>query len=458
MALAIPIITEFDGKGISKAITQFKNLETNGEKAHFAIQKAALPAAAALAGLTAALGLAVTAAAKDEAAQEALAGQLKRTTGATDDQIESVEDWIKVQGRLLGYSDDQLRPAMERLTRATGDISEAQALAGQAMDIASAKHVDLSTAVNAVERAYGGNLTALKKLAPELGPMIKDGADLETVMEKLAGVFGGAAADAADTAAGRFARMKIALDETKESIGAALLPAIEAVLPYLQSFSQWAQDNPGAFLAIAGAIGAISAAIVTYTAAAKIATVVNGLFATSFTALQIASGLVVFTAIVGGLVILWNKFEWFRDGIKGVVNDLAGFFENMGNAFVDATNVIIYGINLVKPGKDIQKMDYISIPRVGGTGLGDGGNGMAGLVPPVLGGSVGGGAAGGGGGGGILGGSVGSGDLSMGFGGGGININVEAGIISSPGELGSIMVEAIQEYQRQSGVVFAPAA
>ena len=58
MALAIPIITEFDGKGISKAITEFKNLETNGERAHFAITKAALPAAAALAGVTAALGLA----------------------------------------------------------------------------------------------------------------------------------------------------------------------------------------------------------------------------------------------------------------------------------------------------------------------------------------------------------------------------------------------------------------
>ena len=47
MTIAIPIITEFDGKGIDKAIKEFKNLETRGEKAQFAIKKAAVPAAAA---------------------------------------------------------------------------------------------------------------------------------------------------------------------------------------------------------------------------------------------------------------------------------------------------------------------------------------------------------------------------------------------------------------------------
>ena len=49
MAINIPIISEFDGKGVSKAIKQFKQLETTGEKAQFAIKKAAVPAAAALA-------------------------------------------------------------------------------------------------------------------------------------------------------------------------------------------------------------------------------------------------------------------------------------------------------------------------------------------------------------------------------------------------------------------------
>ena len=43
MALSIPIVSEFDGKGIDKAIKEFKQLETVGEKAQFAIRKAAIP-------------------------------------------------------------------------------------------------------------------------------------------------------------------------------------------------------------------------------------------------------------------------------------------------------------------------------------------------------------------------------------------------------------------------------
>lgn len=462
MALAIPIITEFDGKGISKAITEFKNLETNGQKAHFAITKAALPATAALAGLTAALGASVKAAIQDAASQDLLAKQLQRTTNATDAQIVGVEDFITVQGKLLGVTDDQLRPALAGLVRATGSITEAQKAATLAMDVAAAKGIDLETVTKTLEKAYGGNFTALAKLSPELREMIKKGASLDEVMFKMSETFGGAASDAANTAAGKFKRLTVALSETKESIGAALMPAVEAILPFLQKFAQWAQDNPGAFLAIAAAIGAISVAIVTYTAAAKIATVVNGALATSFTALQIASGLIVFTAIVAGLVILWNKFEWFRDGIKGVVNDLAYFFENIGNSFIMATNVIIKGINLVKPGKDIKSLAYISIPRVGGTGLGDGGNGMAGfnptvvpkvvpkvVTPPTITGGT------------------GSGNMSFGFGGGGISglgpdfnptININAGLISSPASVGQDIIDAILAAQRNSGVVFAPAA
>ena len=50
MAINIPIISDFDAKGVNRAIKEFKQLETAGEKAQFAIKKAAIPAAAALAG------------------------------------------------------------------------------------------------------------------------------------------------------------------------------------------------------------------------------------------------------------------------------------------------------------------------------------------------------------------------------------------------------------------------
>ena len=62
MGVLIPIISEFDAKGINKAIKQFEQLKTTGEKAQFALHKAALPAIAALGALAVAGGVAVKAA------------------------------------------------------------------------------------------------------------------------------------------------------------------------------------------------------------------------------------------------------------------------------------------------------------------------------------------------------------------------------------------------------------
>jgi hypothetical protein len=62
MAVTIPIISEFDGKGISRAVEEFKQLETVGQKAQFALKKSFVPAVAVLGGLTAAAVPAVQAA------------------------------------------------------------------------------------------------------------------------------------------------------------------------------------------------------------------------------------------------------------------------------------------------------------------------------------------------------------------------------------------------------------
>ena len=51
MAINLPIISEWNPKGIDKAIADFKKLETKGEKASFAIKKAAVPATLALAAM-----------------------------------------------------------------------------------------------------------------------------------------------------------------------------------------------------------------------------------------------------------------------------------------------------------------------------------------------------------------------------------------------------------------------
>jgi hypothetical protein len=199
MAIRIPIVTEFNGKGIQKAIKQFKDLETNGEKAQFALRKAAIPATAALGALGAGLFDATKAAMQDQAAQASLDRQMRRSTQATDEQIAAKEEWSSPQGKLVGITDDDLRPALAGLVRVTGSISKAQRVAALAMDLAAAKGISLGSATKVLERAYGGNLTAIARLVPEMRDMIKQGATIEQVFDALNKKVGGEAAAAAQT-------------------------------------------------------------------------------------------------------------------------------------------------------------------------------------------------------------------------------------------------------------------
>jgi hypothetical protein len=194
--------------------------------------------------------------------------------------------------------------------------------------------------------------------------MIKDGASLDEVMKVLGGTFGGAAATAANTAAGKFKILKNSLDETKESIGAALLPVVEKVLPVLQKFADWAQKNPQAFLAIASAITAISVAIM----AVNFAMALN-----PFTA--IAAGV---AALVVGIIYAYNKFETFRNIVNSVLNGLMKGFEVFANTWINTINKMITGINAISPFTDIDYVPKVNVPTIGGSS--SGGSGI--IAPP----------------------------------------------------------------------------
>ena len=267
MSVVLNIFSEFDSSGVQKAKKEFSQLDGAAEKTKFAFKKALIPATAAVGALGAALFDATKGAIEDAAAQDLLANNLRKTTGATDKQIAANEDWIATQGRLLGVTDDELRPVLAKLAKATGDVTLAQQYANQAMDIATATGKPLASVTDAITKAMGGNMTALAKLAPEYRTLIKDGADFETVMSLIADTTGGAASEAANTAAGRMRRLSVAVGETKESIGSSLLPVIEAALPKLNQFSDWAQKNPQVFTTVALAIGGIATATMAVNAA-----------------------------------------------------------------------------------------------------------------------------------------------------------------------------------------------
>ena len=358
MALSIPIVSEFDGKGISKAITEFKQLETVGEKAQFAIKKAAVPAAAALTAVVGALGLAAQAAAEDEQQQALLANTMENVVGATDATVAATEDMISAMSRATGTADSELRPAFAALLVGTKNVGEATDALGLAQDIASSTGANLTAVSEALASAYAGNMKGLAALSPEMKGMIKDGADLDTVMMALNDNFGGAAAASAQTAAGKFKILKNSIAEFQESIGALLLPIIEKVLPKLQMLADWAQANPKAFMAVAASITAVSVAIL----AMNLAINANPFVALGSALLTVSSY----------LIYAYTKFETFRDVVNGVFNAIMATMQTFVNAFNSTLNLIIRGYNLLNFGTDVPSIPMITLPRAGGGGGGGG--------------------------------------------------------------------------------------
>ena len=431
MAINIPIISEFDGKGINKAIKQFKQLETTSEKAQFAIKKAAIPAAAALGGLAVALGDATRAAMEDQQEQAALALTLQNVTGAGAAQTAQVEKQISAMSRASGVADTDYRKALEALVRGTKDVGIAMNDMNLVMDISTATGMDSASVADALAKAYQGNFKALRSLSPEMSTMIKEGASLNEVMDVLGGTFGGATAKNAETAAGKMAILKNSIGETKESIGAAFLPVLEAVLPVLNQFAAWAQDNPKAFLAIAAAIGLVAAAIV----ATNIAMALNP-FA------LIAAGVAL---LVAALVVAYNKFDWFKTGVNAIINGILGAFESVVNGAIMMVNGIIRAYNAIPIAPDINTIAHVNLPSIGGNSATQAASRMN--LPRMAEGGI-----------------VSSPTLAL-IGeagpeavvpldrmntGGGVTINVTGGL-STSAEIGESVVNALRAYSRSAG-------
>ena len=360
MAIRIPIISDFDSKGVDKAVKQFEQLKTTGERAQFGLEKAAVPAAAAVAALGAAAVFSAKAAIQDAAAQEQLAGVLQRSTGATKEQVAATEEFISGLSRATATADDELRPALASLAQATGDLGTAQRLLKVSQDLAASSGVDLATASDAVSKAYNGQMKGLATLDPSLRNVIASGASFEQVMARVAETTGGAAANAANTTAGRMKALQIRFGELQEEIGAKLLPVAEKLVGFLSNTLDVVANNIGPFLALATAIGLVATAVIAANiviklqaayltlmkVAAVVATAVNYALATSITAVQLATGvgIVVVAAATAALItyqIQLNKVKNGQQNVSQATGETNGFIRTAGKVYLELTGKCI---------------------------------------------------------------------------------------------------------------------
>jgi len=413
--LKLSILGDVDN--LNKSLkTATKDVETFGDKISKVgkVVGAAFAAAAAAAGAYAIkIGVeGVKAAIEDEKAQTQLALALENATGATKAQIAATEDSILQMSLATGVADDQLRPALGRLVRSTGDTEKAQQLLAQALDISAATGKPLEIVAAALSKGFDGNTAALGKLGIGLSAAELKTMKFTDVQDKLTELFGGAAARNAETYSGRIARLQVAFDEAKETIGFALLPIIEKLvgfinekaLPIVNAFSGAFSLNGNG---LGGVITTLGNVIVnTFTPiinglikafgyvkdaigdnadtfrefGSLIATYVAPVIGTVLgTALQLAGKIAggVIDVIAGVVKILNGLISGAVAGINALISayNAIPFLPNVGK--ITTPTVSVPAIKTPTVTTTVGKIPTVTVPSGGGTTAGAGGGGVA---------------------------------------------------------------------------------
>jgi len=338
----------------------------------------AFAAAAAAAGAYAAkLAVdGVKAAIEDEKAQTQLALALENATGATNAQIKATEDSILQMSLASGVADDTLRPALGRLVRSTGDITKAQDLLAIALDVSTATGKPLEGVATALSKAYDGNTAALGKLGVGLSTAELKSMSFEQVQGRLSDLFGGAAAANADTYAGKIARVQVAFDEAKETLGQALLPILdkflgfinENALPAIQAFtSAFSLTEGDGFGKVITDVGNTLKKVVQpiFEGAKVVFDKVKNAIMDSKDEFASFWEVVKFVAPLIGQVIgaQLKAIGTIAEVVITVIGKVLGAIQPLLNFAIDGINKIITALNFIKPGAD-----FGLIPKIGSTG------------------------------------------------------------------------------------------
>jgi hypothetical protein len=143
-------------------------------------------------------------------------------------QTDEIYAYIDALQMATGVSDDDLRPAFQKLATAGLNAADAQSVLALALDVSAGSGKDLDTVSSALSKAVGGNTTALAKLGLGLTKDEIKTMSLNEIMLKLADTYKNSASKAAETFSGKMARLTVAIDTAKEAVGKGLIDGLIA--------------------------------------------------------------------------------------------------------------------------------------------------------------------------------------------------------------------------------------
>ena len=212
---------------LGKIGTSLGKLRKTGISAFKGVAAASAAAGAALAAVAVD---SIKSAAEDERQTILLNAALKQRGLFTKDLNDRIRQQIVSMGA-LGIADDQVRAGLEVGSRFFKDQETLLKANSVAADIAAITGTDLSEVMMTIGKASMGQTKGLKAL----GVAVEKGATIQDILTAATAKYGGTARELANSTSGKFARSQVKFNETMESLGYELLPAVNKVLDWLSS-------------------------------------------------------------------------------------------------------------------------------------------------------------------------------------------------------------------------------
>ena len=306
-------------------------------------------------GLSAGIGTALSLiGSADKQAEDQLKAAVDASGNSFEDYKGKIDDAIKKQEG-FNHSAVDTQGALQKLTQATNDPQKALNEMGLVADLAAAKHISLSDAAGMVAKILnGGGQKALKEFGVSLTKN-KDGTvDATGALEKLGQKLDGQADASVDNFAGKIGVLRTKLGDWTAHMGEQFGPALQAagvaimatgtiveIFTARQAAAALATDadtvaQSGSTIAkVAGTVatGAAAAATGVWTAA-------QWLLNAALDANPIGLIVLAIAALVGGIILAYNKVGWFHDGVDTAMKGIQIAFGWITDAASTAWNWI----------------------------------------------------------------------------------------------------------------------
>ena len=222
-----------------------------------------LPAATA-AGIIGFFASAVKGAEEQNQSMQRLKFTLQSTGQQWEKHAQQIDDWSKAIGRSTRFSDGEALQALDKLTRATGNVATAQQASQLAMGLAAKTGKDLAETTEFVNQLINKNERAVMMAHREYGVLAGNAHTAQEVLDSLSRTTGKAAFDE-DNLTANTHKLANSFGQFKDTIGNAFAPAANFVIQVLtkmvQAFETLGTVIDGSILAIISGLNRMGEAI-----------------------------------------------------------------------------------------------------------------------------------------------------------------------------------------------------